>query len=109
MIVKINQSFSERMTRDIAFQFGRKLVGGAIIAIFGDLGSGKTVYSQGIAKGLGIQAAVTSPTFNIVHQYKETSWTLNHVGLYGLEYEYDVFAFGIEELIKDSKAITVIE
>ena len=102
-------STSEKITRKIGFEFGKKLTGGLTIALNGNLGSGKTVFIQGLAKGLGIQTIVTSPTFTIVQQYKGKQWDLYHIDLYRLVDDCDAQAFGIEDFLGASNAITVIE
>lgn len=63
-------SRSENETRKIASKIASQLSAGDVLCLFGDLGAGKTVFASGIAKGLGIDHTITSPTFTIVNEYK---------------------------------------
>ena len=65
---------------------GRVLGAGDIVGLDGDLGAGKTVFVKGIARGLGLEeAAVTSPTFTLVHRYEGGRLALVHADLYRIE------------------------
>ena len=104
-------------------QFGARLghlVGpGTVIALSGDLGSGKTTLTQGIARGLGIDARVTSPTFTLVNEYEiGNSSRLIHMDSYRLADGRDdssdaavseAETFGIEDVLDDEDAVIVIE
>ena len=59
----------EKETELVGRKLGEKLRGGEVIALDGDLGAGKTIFTKGIAQGLGISAQILSPTFNIVREY----------------------------------------
>src|SRR6266404_1307525 len=61
-------SFKE--TQQIGFDFAKKIKGGQVLALYGDLGSGKTTFMQGLAKGLGITRNIISPTFIIMRSYQ---------------------------------------
>ena len=63
-------------------RFGEEATAGEIICLSGDLGVGKTVFTQGLAKGLGIEEPVTSPTFTIVEQHTEGRLPLYHFDVY---------------------------
>lgn len=63
-------SQSNCQTKQFASKIAKELVGGEILALSGDLGSGKTTFTQGLAKGLGINEKVTSPTFVLMKQYR---------------------------------------
>ena len=75
---------SAEATRQIAVEFARVLPGDATIALHGDLGVGKTTFVQGLARGLGITDAVTSPTFNIFTLHRGPV-NLLHLDAYRLE------------------------
>ena len=83
--------------------FGRELAkslqAGDVLALIGDLGTGKTTLTKYIAKGLGIHEMITSPTFTIVNEYKSGRLPLYHFDAYRLEEEggAEVFETGIEE------------
>ncbi len=80
-----------------------------VIALHGDLGAGKTTFTQGIAAGLGIQQRVTSPTFTLVNEYTlENGWRLVHIDSYRLA-RGEAEGIGLEEILDDERAIVVIE
>lgn len=76
----------ETMTPEETFEVGRKLgesaQAGSVYSLNGDLGVGKTVFTQGFAKGLGIEGPVNSPTFTIVQQYDDGRLPLYHFDVY---------------------------
>jgi len=87
-----------------------------IIALTGELGSGKTVFVQGLARGLGIKERILSPTFVMVRQYEispsRSSSGHNifyHVDLYRIEGEKDIEGLGLEEIWSDPKNLVAIE
>lgn len=100
---------------------------GVVIALYGDLGSGKTTFMQGLAIGLGVKKRVLSPTFIIVRQYEISDMKyvegsaqsvsriayhisrLYHVDLYRIKDEKDVESLGLEELWSDPKTVIAIE
>ncbi|HEY7399858.1 MAG TPA: tRNA (adenosine(37)-N6)-threonylcarbamoyltransferase complex ATPase subunit type 1 TsaE [Actinomycetota bacterium] len=77
------------------------------IALSGDLGAGKTTLVQGLARGLGIEDQVVSPTFTLVREYRGRL-DLAHVDVYRLEHEQDVVDLGLEEL-GDGLAVLAVE
>lgn len=82
----VYESNSESDTRAIAARFAAELQPGAVLLLSGDLGAGKTAFTKGLAEGLGIDAAeVTSPTFTLVHEYRQGRLPLVHIDLYRLE------------------------
>jgi tRNA threonylcarbamoyladenosine biosynthesis protein TsaE len=103
-------TLSERETEEIAAQIADTLKGGDIIALHGNLGAGKTVFTRGLAAKLGVQEAIVSPTFTIIQEYKikEKLW-LFHLDLYRINNADSALAFGIDEYLEDSNAILVIE
>lgn len=78
-----------------------------VVLLEGDLASGKTTFTKGIAKGLGINAIIKSPTFNILKIYEENGYKLNHLDLYRLE--SIGLDFDLEEYIDSKDSTTVIE
>jgi len=78
----IIETYSEKETRSIGEQMGQKAVSGSIYTLTGDLGVGKTVFTQGFAKGLGITEPVSSPTFTIVQEYDEGRLPFYHFDVY---------------------------
>jgi tRNA threonylcarbamoyladenosine biosynthesis protein TsaE len=83
------------------------LVGGDIVVLTGDLGTGKTVFAKGIGRGLGVTEPVVSPTFTIVREY-EGRVPLQHLDVYRLDHLQEVIDLGLDELL-DGHAVTVVE
>jgi tRNA threonylcarbamoyladenosine biosynthesis protein TsaE len=81
---------------------------GDVIALSGELGAGKTALVKGIARGLGITAEVTSPTFTLIHEYADGRLPLYHIDLYRLDGVPQALAIGIEDYL-DGQGVTVIE
>ena len=98
---------STEETRRLAAELLLELRPGAVLALHGDLGAGKTCFVQGLAAALGVQQAVSSPTFVLIHEYPSTP-PLYHADLYRIRDADDAFGLGIEEYFK-SDGITVIE
>ncbi len=102
-------SRSEAETEALGRRLAARLVGGELIALHGELGAGKTVFARGLARGLGITEVVTSPSFTLVQEYRGPALRLYHVDLYRLNGAADALAFGLDELIADDQAVTVVE
>ena len=79
-ITSLNVEETQRIAAALA-----KVVPGTVIALEGDLGAGKTHFTQGLARGLGVGEAVTSPTFNVMSVYDQGRLPLYHFDLYRLE------------------------
>ena len=94
-------------TRAIAETFASSLRGGEVIALQGDIGVGKTIFTKGLAAGLGITSNVTSPTFNIVRQYNGRL-PLYHFDVYRITEPDEMLEIGFEEYLY-SGAVVVIE
>lgn len=91
-------SNSEKETEDIGAQFGAELPGGSVVALYGDLGAGKTAFVRGMARGMGIDAAVCSPTFTIVNEYCGDR-ELFHFDMYRLGSSDELFDIGWEDYL----------
>lgn len=90
---------SEEATRDLGQSLAAELAPDGILLLSGDLGAGKTVLAQGIARGLGIEPAeVQSPTFTLIREHRGRGGRLVHVDLYRLD-PAEVPALGLEELL----------
>ena len=101
-------------TQQIGEEFGKSLKGGEVIALFGELGSGKTTFVQGLAKGLGITRRILSPTFVLVREHRIKNGELGimnlyHIDLYRIENSKDFRSLGLEEILNDKSAIVAIE
>jgi tRNA threonylcarbamoyladenosine biosynthesis protein TsaE len=107
----VNDYLSENVeqTRKIAFELARKLKNGNILCLYGQLGSGKTTFVQALAKDLGINKRIISPTFIIIRGYKLKNKNFYHIDLYRTESKDDLIGLGIPELFEDKKNIIAIE
>lgn len=90
------ESRSEQDTFEIAKDLATKLLPGSIVCLNGDLGTGKTVFAKGFAKGLGIEENITSPTFTIVQSY-ENGKTFHHFDVYRISDISEMDEIGYEE------------
>jgi len=102
---KITQSPEE--TRQFAADLAKKLKPGAVLALHGDLGSGKTCFVQGLAEALGVKTVVNSPTFAIVNEYHGRC-RLYHVDLYRINSGAEAEALGMDDFM-EGDGITTIE
>jgi tRNA threonylcarbamoyladenosine biosynthesis protein TsaE len=75
----------------------------------GDLGTGKTLLTQGIAVGFGIQHQIISPTFTLINSYDSEKGALYHLDLYRLADPLEIFELGLESYLEDLHAMIVIE
>jgi len=101
---------SDQETEDLGRRLAAQLRPGMVLALYGDLGAGKTVLSRGIARGLGIEEPVTSPTFTVVQEYACPDGNLLfHLDMYRIDDEAAALAFGIEEYLYAPDAVTVVE
>jgi tRNA threonylcarbamoyladenosine biosynthesis protein TsaE len=100
---------SPEETEALGVQAGEGAEAGTVIALNGELGCGKTVFSRGLARGLGVEEPVTSPTFPIVQSYFGGRLILHHIDVYRLQGSEDAIAFGIEEYLDDPEAVVVVE
>ena len=121
------ETFSEEETFALGEKIGREALPGQVYTLLGDLGVGKTVFTQGVAKGLGIDEAICSPTFTIVQVYEEGRMPFYHFDVYRIgdveemdEIGYEDYFYGdgvtfvewanlIEEILPSSYRQIVIE
>ncbi|MDD6572419.1 MAG: tRNA (adenosine(37)-N6)-threonylcarbamoyltransferase complex ATPase subunit type 1 TsaE [Thermoflexaceae bacterium] len=80
--MKVIETFGPDETFELGRKIGEQIAAGTVISLVGDLGVGKTVFTQGFAKGLGIDGAVNSPTFTIVQVYEEGRLPFYHFDVY---------------------------
>lgn len=111
---------SPEQTVKLGFQWGQKILEvtkeqkrALVLSLEGKLGTGKTTFIQGLAKGLGVEESVTSPTFLIIKKYKlkhsSSFHSFYHVDCYRLESPQELLRLGIEDIFKDPKAVVAVE
>ena len=93
----IYETNSEKETFELGKNLGEQAKAGQIFCLNGDLGVGKTVFTQGFAKGLGIEENVNSPTFTIIQVYEEGRIPLNHFDVYRIGDPEEMYEIGYEE------------
>ena len=93
-------SNSPSETEALGESLGRRLSPGAVVAFTGDLGAGKTAFTRGLARGLGISEPVTSPTFTIVNEYEGGRLPLFHFDMYRLGSSDELFDIGWEDYLR---------
>ena len=102
-------SHGVEQTRRLGAHLGKLLGRGDLVLLEGDFGSGKTTFTQGIARGLGIDSRyVNSPTFTLINEYKDGNLPLQHIDLYRLEGDEQIETLGLEEYF-ESPGVTVVE
>lgn len=95
-------------TRAIAAAIARLIRPRDLIVLSGEMGAGKTAFTQGFAVAVGVTEAVTSPTFNLVHTYAGAEHTIHHVDLYRLERTGELEDLGLAELL-DAGGVMLVE
>ena len=91
---------SPAQTEAVGAALAAVLQPGAVIAYRGDLGAGKTAFTRGLARGLGVKESVTSPTYTIVNEYLSGSMPLFHFDMYRLGSEDELFDIGWEDYLE---------
>jgi tRNA threonylcarbamoyladenosine biosynthesis protein TsaE len=101
-------SNSPAETEKFGRQFAKGLSAGSVLALKGELGSGKTQFVKGLAAGVGSAAAVTSPTFTIIHEYSGGRWPIYHFDFFRIEDRQSAMRLGLDEYFFDD-GVSVIE
>lgn len=96
--MKVYISKNEQDTEYIGESFSRELPDGAVVAMYGDLGAGKTAFVRGMARGMGLSSRVSSPTFTIVNEYLGER-ELIHFDMYRLSDAEELFDIGWEDYL----------
>ena len=99
---------NEAETEALGARLAAVLTPGAVVAYRGDLGTGKTAFTRGLARGLGYTGRVTSPTFTIVNEYEGGRLPLFHFDMYRLEGAEDLFDIGWEDYL-DRGGVCAVE
>lgn len=105
---RVIESYSEKETFDLGVELGEKAVPGQVFTLIGDLGVGKTVFTKGLAKGLRIEEAISSPTFTIVQVYEEGRLPFYHFDVYRIGDIEEMDEIGYEDYIY-GEGVSLIE
>ncbi len=100
------RTVSAEETVELGAKLGKLLKKGDIVCLNGDLGAGKTAFTSGIAKALGICGYITSPTFTIVNEYEGTI-PFYHFDVYRIADPEEMFEIGFEEYLEDRGAVVI--
>ncbi|MBI1810845.1 MAG: tRNA (adenosine(37)-N6)-threonylcarbamoyltransferase complex ATPase subunit type 1 TsaE [Deltaproteobacteria bacterium] len=98
---------SPEKTMELGKKIGEGLQAGDVVALIGELGAGKTLFTQGLVQGLGVKGYVKSPSFTIVNRY-EGRLPVYHLDLYRLGDVNEIYELGIEEYLYGD-GVTIIE
>ena len=104
----IIESFSENETRDFAKKLGEGAKAGQVYCLIGDLGVGKTVFTQGFAEGMGVKEWVNSPTFTIVQEYEGDKMPFYHFDVYRIGDAEEMYEVGFEDYVY-GEGVSLIE
>ncbi|MCL2828148.1 MAG: tRNA (adenosine(37)-N6)-threonylcarbamoyltransferase complex ATPase subunit type 1 TsaE [Oscillospiraceae bacterium] len=100
------RTHSEKETEQAGCDLAVRLPRGVVLALYGDLGAGKTAFTRGLARGLGVAIQVTSPTYTIVNEY-EGVIPLIHFDMYRLRSAEELFEIGWEDYLRRGAVIAV--
>lgn len=95
-------------TRQLGAALAELARAGDLLLLAGDLGAGKTAFTQGLGRGLGVDEPITSPTFTLAREYQGTRLRLHHLDAYRMESMAEIFDVGLPELL-DDEAVVVVE
>lgn len=104
----VYESFETEDTFLYGEECGKKAQSGQIYCLYGDLGVGKTVFTQGFAKGLGIREPVSSPTFTIVSEYDDGRLPFYHFDVYRISDPEEMYEIGFDDYL-EGEGVTFIE
>lgn len=99
---------SPQETAELGRSFAASLRAGDVLAVFGNLGTGKTQFINGVCQGLGVRSRVTSPTFTIANEYAAPPLMVVHIDLYRIGSERELMDLGIESYFHEG-CICLIE
>ena len=100
-------TLSPAETEQTGEELAKSITGGTVVAMFGDLGAGKTAFVRGMAKGFGITDRVTSPTFAIVNEYQGEKIRLCHFDMYRLSSAEELYEIGWEDYLTNDTVCAV--
>lgn len=103
---------SEQETFEFAQKYAAELQTGGVVALWGELGAGKTVFARGVARGLGVAANVSSPTFVVMRVYTTTFSNIKnfcHIDAYRINSSRDLLDIGAQDYFRDFGTLTLVE
>ena len=106
--IMIVESRSEKETYNLGYEMGSKAIAGQVFTLIGDLGVGKTIFTKGLAAGLGVEESVSSPTFTIVQIYEEGRLPFYHFDVYRIGDVEEMDEIGYEDYIY-GEGVSLIE
>lgn len=106
--MEIIETNTDKETKEWGQKMGRSAKAGAIYALVGDLGVGKTVFTKGFAEGLGVIEHISSPTFTLVNEYHDGRLPFYHFDVYRIEEAEELEMIGFEEYLYGN-GVTLIE
>jgi tRNA threonylcarbamoyladenosine biosynthesis protein TsaE len=98
-MMDIYKTHSEDETISLGIDFAKKLAGGSVVALFGDLGTGKTRFIKGICQGLGVCEHVASPTFTLLNEYRGKKLNIFHFDFYRIRTIAELDEIGFDEYL----------
>ena len=101
------KSYSPQETENLAFNLAQKIPYGRVVAMFGDLGAGKTAFTRGFTKGMGINCDVSSPTFALVNEYRGSGKTLYHFDMYRISGWDDLYSTGYFDYLDEGASLII--
>ncbi len=101
------KSESALQTEKIGNILAKSIPYGSVIAMFGDLGAGKTAFTRGFAKGMGINCDVSSPTFALVNEYRGEKKTLYHFDMYRISGWDDLYSTGYFDYLDEGASLII--
>jgi tRNA threonylcarbamoyladenosine biosynthesis protein TsaE len=99
---------NSKQTQKLGEMLALELRGGEILCLDGDLGAGKTTFTQGLLKGLKVKGPYTSPTFLIMKEYRKKDRNIYHIDAYRIN-EEDLLNLGWKEIVADKKNVVIVE
>jgi tRNA threonylcarbamoyladenosine biosynthesis protein TsaE len=100
--MKVLTTGSPQETQDAGKAFGAGLKPGDVVALFGTLGTGKTVFVAGVCEGLGVRVHATSPTFTLINEYPAPFGVVAHIDLYRISMDQELDDLGVESYFHDA-------
>ena len=101
------KTYNPNETEQLASEIARRLPYGRVVAMFGDLGAGKTAFTRGFAKGMGIECDVSSPTFALVNEYRGSGKTLYHFDMYRISGWDDLYSTGYFDYLDEGASLII--